>query len=175
MSSVNKQIIIGRLGNDPEYKDFGNGSGVTNISVATSEKYTNKQGEKVEETEWFKVSMFGKLGEIAAKYLRKGSLVYIEGKTKTRKYTDSNGIDKYISEVIGQQMQMLSSINEGQATNNQQVQQNPQQRQQQPQQGFNNQMSQATRNQAPAMNRLYNANGEEVDENGKVIGSDIPF
>ena len=145
MSSVNKQIIIGRLGNDPEYKDFGNGSGVTNISVATSEKYTNKQGEKVEETEWFKVSMFGKLGEIAAKYLRKGSLVYIEGKTKTRKYTDSNGIDKYISEVIGQQMQMLSSINEGQATNNQQVQQNPQQRQQQPQQGFNNQMSQQPR------------------------------
>lgn len=144
MSSVNKQIIIGRLGNDPEYKDFGNGSGVTNISVATSEKYTNKQGEKVEETEWFKVSMFGKLGEIAAKYLRKGSLVYIEGKTKTRKYTDSNGIDKYISEVIGQQMQMLSSINEGQSPNNQQVQQNPQQRQA-PQQGFNNQMTQAPR------------------------------
>lgn len=159
MSSVNKQIIIGRLGNDPEYKDFGNGSGVTNISVATSEKYTNKQGEKVEETEWFKVSMFGKLGEIAAKYLRKGSLVYIEGKTKTRKYTDSNGIDKYISEVIGQQMQMLSSINEGQATNNQQVQQNPQQRQQPPQQGFNNQMSQQPRQ----------------DMSNAVVDSEIPF
>lgn len=156
MSSVNKQIIIGRLGNDPEYKDFGNGSGVTNISVATSEKYTNKQGEKVEETEWFKVSMFGKLGEIAAQYLRKGSLVYIEGKTKTRKYTDSNGNEKYISEVIGQQMQMLSSMNEGQAQNNQQ--QNPQQRQA-PQQQFNNQNSQALSNQQlptqqsnPAMN-----------------------
>lgn len=155
MSSVNKQIIIGRLGNDPEYKDFGNGSGVTNISVATSEKYTNKQGEKVEETEWFKVSMFGKLGEIAAQYLRKGSLVYIEGKTKTRKYTDSNGNEKYISEVIGQQMQMLSSMNEGQAQNNQQ--QNPQQRQA-PQQGFNNQMSQAPQTMADA-----------------VVDQDIPF
>lgn len=159
MSSVNKQIIIGRLGNDPEYKDFGNGSGVTNISVATSEKYTNKQGEKVEETEWFRVSMFGKLGEIAAKYLRKGSLVYIEGKTKTRKYTDSSGQEKYVSEVIGQQM--LSSMNEGQKpnsqgnqNNNQQnggynnQQQNPQQRQA-PQQGFNNQMSQQPQNGAP--------------------------
>lgn len=142
MSSINKQIIIGRLGNDPEYKDFGNGSGVTNISVATSEKYTNKQGEKVEETEWFKVSMFGKLGEIAAKYLRKGSLVYIEGKTKTRKYTDSNGIDKYVSEVIGQQMQMLSSQNEGQPPNNhQQPSNNQQTRSPSPQpQNINNQV-----------------------------------
>lgn len=161
MSSVNKQIIIGRLGNDPEWKDFGNGSGVANISVATSEKYTNKQGEKVEETEWFRVSMFGKLGEIAAKYLRKGSLVYIEGKTKTRKYTDSSGQEKYVSEVIGQQMQMLSSMNEGQKPNNQgyqnnnqqnsgysNPQQNPQQRQA-PQQGFNNQMNQAPQNGAP--------------------------
>ena len=155
MSSVNKQIIIGRLGNDPEYKDFGNGSGVTNISVATSEKYTNKQGEKVEETEWFRVSMFGKLGEIAAKYLRKGSLVYIEGKTKTRKYTDSSGQEKYVSEVIGQQMQMLSSMNEGQQPNSQQSSNNqqtnnynrqpaPQQNNNQ-QQGFNNQMTQAPR------------------------------
>lgn len=165
MSSVNKQIIIGRLGNDPEYKDFGNGSGVTNISVATSEKYTNKQGEKVEETEWFKVSMFGKLGEIAAKYLRKGSLVYIEGKTKTRKYTDSNGIDKYISEVIGQQMQMLSSINEGQATNNQQNNNRPTQNNQQ---GFNQRPRSETglspqQNQAPAMN------------GGGAVDDDIPF
>lgn len=159
MSSVNKQIIIGRLGNDPEYKDFGNGSGVTNISVATSEKYTNKQGEKVEETEWFRVSMFGRLGEIAAKYLRKGSLVYIEGKTKTRKYTDSSGQEKYVSEVIGQQMQMLSSMNEGQQPNNQQGgnYQQPQQNNSQ-QQGFNNQMSQAPQTTADA-----------------VVDQDIPF
>lgn len=167
MSSVNKQIIIGRLGNDPEYKDFGNGSGVTNISVATSEKYTNKQGEKVEETEWFKVSMFGKLGEIAAQYLRKGSLVYIEGKTKTRKYTDSNGNEKYISEVIGQQMQMLSSMNEGQAQNNQQ--QNPQQRQA-PQQQFNNQNSQALSNQ-----QLPTQQSNPAMNGGGATDDDIPF
>lgn len=168
MSSVNKQIIIGRLGNDPEYKDFGNGSGVTNISVATSEKYTNKQGEKVEETEWFRVSMFGKLGEIAAKYLRKGSLVYIEGKTKTRKYTDSSGQEKYVSEVIGQQMQMLSSMNEGQQPNSQGNQNNNQQNG-----GYSNQQ-QDNYNRQPAQQPSQPPQNPAMNGGG-AIDEEIPF
>lgn len=157
MRGVNKVIIIGNLGNDPEARQFGNGGSVTNISVATSEQWTDKQsGEKREATEWHRISLFNRLGEIAAQYLRKGSKVYIEGSLRTRKY-EKDGQDHYVTEIRADQMQMLDSINEGQKPSNQGYQNNNQQNggynnqqsqggqsyNQAPQQGFNNQMSQA--------------------------------
>ena len=118
MRGVNKVIIIGNLGADPEARQFNNGGSVTNISVATSEQWTDKQsGEKREATEWHRISLFNRLGEIAAQYLRKGSKVYIEGSLRTRKYQDQNGQDRYITEIRAEQMQMLDGISGGQSDN----------------------------------------------------------
>ncbi|WP_350617118.1 single-stranded DNA-binding protein, partial [Pseudomonas sp. HY7a-MNA-CIBAN-0227] len=103
------------LGADPEARQFSNGGSVTNISVATSEQWTDKQsGEKKEATEWHRISLFNRLGEIAAQYLRKGSKVYIEGSLRTRKYQDPNGQDRYITEIRAEQMQMLDGATGGQ-------------------------------------------------------------
>ena len=108
MRGVNKVTIIGNLGADPESRQFQNGGSVTTISVATSEQWTDKQsGEKREATEWHRISLFNRLGEIAAQYLRKGSKVYIEGSLRTRKYQDPQGQDRYITEIRADQMQML--------------------------------------------------------------------
>ena len=109
---VNKAIIVGTLGNDPEVKYSASGSAIANLSVATSEQWKDKQtGEKKEQTEWHRVVIFGKLAEVAGEYLQKGSQVYIEGQLRTRKWTDSNGVDKYTTEIvipqIGGVMQML--------------------------------------------------------------------
>ena len=110
MRGVNKVIVIGNLGADPEARQFNNGGSVTNISVATSEQWTDKQsGEKREATEWHRVSLFNRLGEIAAQYLRKGSKVYIEGSLRTRKYQAPDGSDRYATEIRADQMQMLDS------------------------------------------------------------------
>ena len=110
MRGVNKVIIIGNLGADPEARQYKNGGSVTNISVATSEQWTDKQsGEKREATEWHRVSLFNRLGEIAAQYLRKGSKVYIEGSLRTRKYQAPDGSDRYATEIRADQMQMLDS------------------------------------------------------------------
>lgn len=110
MRGVNKVIIIGNLGADPERREFNNGGGVTTISVATSEQWTDKvSGEKKEATEWHRISLFNRLGEVAAQYLRKGSKVYIEGSLRTRKYQDQNGQERYITEIRADQMQMLDS------------------------------------------------------------------
>lgn len=112
MRGVNKAIIVGRLGNDPVVKQFGNGGSVTHISVATSEQWTDKQtGEKREATEWHRISLFNRLGEIAAQYLKKGSSVYVEGSLRTNKYTDQNGVERYTTEIRADQMQMLDSNN----------------------------------------------------------------
>lgn len=108
MRGINKVIIVGHLGNDPEVRQFSNGGSVTNISVATSEQWTDKQsGEKREATEWHRISLFNRLGEIAAQYLKKGSKVYIEGSLRTRKWQDQNGQDRYITEIRADSMQML--------------------------------------------------------------------
>lgn len=105
---VNKVIIVGNLGNDPETKYMPSGSAVTNLSVATNESWKDKQtGEQKDRTEWHRVAMFGRLAEIAAEYLRKGSQVYIEGKLRTRKWQDQQGNDRYSTEVIADEMQML--------------------------------------------------------------------
>ncbi|WP_339343600.1 single-stranded DNA-binding protein [uncultured Psychrobacter sp.] len=121
MRGVNKVIIIGNLGADPETRQFNNGGSVTNISVATSEQWTDKQsGEKREATEWHRISLFNRLAEISAQYLRKGSKVYIEGSLRTRKYQDQSGQDRYITEIRAEQLQML----DGQSNNGQQNNQN---------------------------------------------------
>jgi len=105
---INKVIIVGNLGSDPETRYMPSGSAVTNLSIATSEQWKNKQtGEQKERTEWHKVAMFNRLAEIAAEYLRKGSQVYIEGKLRTRKWQDRDGNDRWTTEVIADEMQML--------------------------------------------------------------------
>ncbi len=105
---VNKVIVVGNLGNDPETRYMPSGSAVTNMTVATNESWKDKQtGEQKERTEWHRVAMFGRLAEIAAEYLRKGSQVYIEGKLRTRKWQGQDGQDRYTTEIIADEMQML--------------------------------------------------------------------
>jgi single-strand DNA-binding protein len=105
---VNKVILVGNLGKDPEIKYTANGAAVANITVATSESWNDKQtGEKQEKTEWHRVVFFRRLAEIAGEYLRKGSQVYIEGKLQTRKWQDKNGQDRYTTEIVANEMQML--------------------------------------------------------------------
>lgn len=104
---LNKVILIGRLGRDPETRFMPNGEAVCNFSVATSEKYTDKNGQRQEATEWHDVTMFRKLAEIAGQYLTKGSQVYIEGKIKSRKYTDKNGVERTAYDIIANEMKML--------------------------------------------------------------------
>lgn len=104
---LNKVILIGRLGRDPETRYMPNGEAVCNFSVATSEKYTDKNGQRQESTEWHNVTMYRKLAEIAGQYLKQGSQVYIEGKIKSRKYTDKNGVERTAYEIIANEMKML--------------------------------------------------------------------
>ena len=105
---VNKVILLGNLGADPETRSLPSGMTVANIRIATSESWKDKQsGEMKEQTEWHSVAMFGRLGEIAAEYLRKGSQVYIEGRLRTRKWQDKQGNDRYTTEVVANEMQML--------------------------------------------------------------------
>ncbi|HTS85462.1 MAG TPA: single-stranded DNA-binding protein [Usitatibacter sp.] len=109
MASVNKVIIIGNLGRDPETRYMPDGGAITNISVATTDKWKDKNGEMQEKTEWHRVAFFGKLAEIAGEYLKKGSQVYVEGRLQTRKWQDKDGQDKYTTEIVANQMQMLGS------------------------------------------------------------------
>lgn len=105
---INKVILVGNIGKDPETRYMPNGKAVTNFSVATSEAWTDKQsGDKQERTEWHNVVLFEKLAEIAAEYLKKGSQVYIEGSLRTRKWQDKEGKDRYTTEIVGRDMQML--------------------------------------------------------------------
>ncbi|MCH7821424.1 MAG: single-stranded DNA-binding protein [Proteobacteria bacterium] len=105
---INKVILVGNLGADPETRYMPSGSAVTNITVATNESWKDKQtGEQKDRTEWHKVAMFNRLAEVAAEYLRKGSQVYIEGKLRTRKWQDRDGNDRYTTEIIADEMQML--------------------------------------------------------------------
>jgi single-strand DNA-binding protein len=110
MASVNKVIIVGNLGADPETRYLPSGDAVTSIRVATTDRYKDKQsGEMREATEWHNISFFGKLAEIAGQYLKKGSQVYVEGSLRTRKYTDKNGVEKYATDIRADTMQMLGS------------------------------------------------------------------
>ncbi|OGB22513.1 MAG: single-stranded DNA-binding protein [Burkholderiales bacterium RIFCSPLOWO2_02_FULL_57_36] len=110
MASVNKVIVVGNLGRDPETRYMPSGDAMTNIAVATTDKWKDKaSGEQKEATEWHRIAFFGKLAEIAGQYLKKGSQVYIEGKLRTRKWTDKDGVEKYTTEIIADTMQMLGS------------------------------------------------------------------
>lgn len=139
---VNKVIILGRLGQDPEVRYAPSGAVFANMTVATSEQWRDKQtGEQKEQTEWHRVVVSGKLAEIAGEYLRKGSEVYLEGKLRTRKWTDQSGVEKYTTEVlvgVGGSMQMLGSKQEGN-------------RQSAPQQQGSQQQSTSSTNNAPPM------------------------
>lgn len=110
MRGVNKVILVGTLGRDPETKTFPNGGSLTQFSIATSDAWTDKTtGERKEQTEWHRIVLHNRLGEIAQQYLRKGSKVYIEGSLRTRQWTDQNGQERYTTEIRGEQMQMLDS------------------------------------------------------------------
>jgi len=107
MSGVNKAILLGNLGKDPELRKLDDGRAVANFSIATSETYKNKAGEKVTNTEWHNVVLWSPLAEIAENYLKKGSQVYIEGKISNRSYEDKDGVKKYVSEVVGRDLRLL--------------------------------------------------------------------
>ncbi len=107
MASVNKCIFIGNLGRDPEIRYMPSGEAVANFSIACTDSFKSKTGEKQERTEWVRISMFGKLAEIAGEYLKKGSSVYVEGRMQTRKWQNKEGVDQYTTEIIADRMQML--------------------------------------------------------------------
>ena len=108
MASINKVIIVGNLGRDPETRySADGGSAVTTLNVATTRRYRNAENQTVSDTEWHRIVLFSRLAEIAKDYLHKGSLVYIEGRLKTRRYTGKDGIERYATEIIGEQMQLL--------------------------------------------------------------------
>ena len=167
MRGVNKVIIVGNLGADPETRQFSNGGSVTNISVATSEQWTDKQtGEKREATEWHRIALFNRLAEISAQYLRKGSKVYIEGSLRTRKYQDQSGQDRYITEIRAEQLQMLDGLsNNGQQNNGGGYNQGGQQNNNQG--GFNqggqqnNGFNQGGFNQGGQQNNGFNQGGQQ--------------
>lgn len=163
---VNKVIIVGTLGNDPEVKYSASGSAIANLSVATSEQWKDKQtGEKKEQTEWHRIVIFGKLAEVAGEYLRKGSQVYIEGQLRTRKWTDSNGVDRYTTEIViprmGGVMQMLGGKRDDSG------QQPRQQSGQQPQGGWGTNPQQQ---QPPKQQSTQGGNEPPMD-----FPDDIPF
>lgn len=164
---VNKVIIVGTLGNDPEVKYSASGSAIANLSVATSEQWKDKQtGEKKEQTEWHRVVIFGKLAEVAGEYLRKGSQVYIEGQLRTRKWTDSNGVDRYTTEIVIPQMGGVMQMLGGRRDDSGQQQQR-QQSGQQPQGGWGTNPQQQ---QSPKQQSQQGGNEPPMD-----FSDDIPF
>ncbi|MFA0085092.1 single-stranded DNA-binding protein [Vibrio sp. E150_011] len=181
---VNKVILVGNLGNDPEIRYMPNGGAVANITIATSESWRDKAtGEQREKTEWHRVALFGKLAEVAGEYLRKGSQVYIEGQLQTRKWQDQSGQDRYTTEVVVQGfngvMQMLGGRQGGgapmqqggmnQGGMQQQQAQQPQQGWGQPQQPVQQAQQQPAQQQKPAQQQpQYNEPPMDFDD-------DIPF
>ena len=129
MAGINKVIIVGNLGNDPEIRTMPTGEQVANITVATSESWTDKNsGEKKTQTEWHRIVLYRRLAEIAAQYLHKGSQVYVEGRLKTRKWQDNNGQDRYSTEIQCDNFQMLGGRNQDAAQNQPSKQQDKQQK-----------------------------------------------
>ena len=175
MASVNKVIIVGNLGRDPEVRTFPDGTSVANVTIATTDKWKDKQsGEMREATEWHRVVFNGRLAEIVGQYLRKGSQVYVEGSLRTRKWTDQSGVEKYSTEIRADQMQMLGGRQDGgqrsdgqqQAPRQAQRQAAPQQAQRPAQNGYQDARGGgAPRQQAPAR---ASSGFDDMD-------SDIPF
>lgn len=168
---VNKAIIVGNLGNDPEMRYLPSGVAVTNISVATSETWNDKQtGQPQERTEWHRIEAFGRLAEIMGQYLRKGSQVYIEGSIRTDKWQDQNGQDRYSTRIRADNMQMLGSRQGGTADFNQQ--QAPQQNMAQPSGGQTAPVAQPQQPAADQFNKKFEAPKMDQDDD---FGDDIPF
>lgn len=171
---INKVILVGNCGQDPETRFSGSGAAITNISIATSETWKDKQtGQPQERTEWHRVVFFNRLGEIAGEYLKKGSKVYVEGSLRTRKWQDKEGQDRYTTEIVGNEMQMLDSRGMGQdgGQNMNQGQQSQPRQQQAPQQFQQNQSqpsSQQPAQQPPPQPAMAPAGGDDWDD-------DIPF
>jgi len=115
MASINKVILVGNLGRDPEVRYTQNGNAVANINLATNEVWKDKSGQRQERTEWHRVVFWGRLAEIAAEYLRKGSQIYVEGRIQTRKWQGKDGQDRWTTEIVGNEMQMLGSRGGGQS------------------------------------------------------------
>lgn len=164
MAGLNKVELIGRLGNDPETRYLPNGNAVTNISLATSETWTDKEsGERQERTEWHRVAFFGKVAEIAGKYLRKGSQCYVEGKLQTREW-EKDGVKRYTTEVVVDSFNgRLLLLDSRQAGDNDNGQQAPrQQNQQRQQQGAPRTQQQAPRQQAPQPAPDYDSFGDDI-------------
>lgn len=125
MASVNKVILIGNLGKDPEMRYMPNGEAVTNITLATTDTWKDKSGEKQEKTEWHRVTFYRKLAEIAGEYLKKGRPVYVEGRLETRKWTDKAGTDRYTTQIICNDMKMLGTKPHSDESESQQEQPSP--------------------------------------------------
>lgn len=113
MASVNKVIVVGNLGRDPEVRYRPEGGAVANLSVATTESWKDKEGERQEKTEWHRVVLFGRTAEVAGEYLRKGATVYVEGRLQTRKWQDKDGQDRYTTEIVGDRLQMFGTRRDG--------------------------------------------------------------
>jgi len=113
MASVNKAILIGNLGKDPEVRYMPSGEAIANITLATTDTWKDKSGEKQERTEWHRVSFFGRQAEVVGEYLKKGSQIYVEGRIQTRKWQDKEGQDRYTTEIVADRMQMLGSKSSG--------------------------------------------------------------
>ena len=164
---INKVILIGSLGNDPEMKATQTGAAIANISVATDESYKDKNtGQMVPKTEWHRVVAFQRLAEIMGEYLKKGSKIYIEGKLQTRKWQDQSGQDRYTTEIVANELQMLDG----------KPSESPQQAAQQPQQGYQNQPNQTYQQpqQRPQTSNQPNPRQQQPVDNFD-DGSDIPF
>lgn len=162
---INKVIILGTLGQDPEVKYMPSGGAVCNLSLATSEQWNDKAtGEKKEQTEWHRVVIFGKLAEVAGEYLRKGSPVYVEGKLRTRKWTDQSGVEKYTTEIVLQPMNGVMQMIGGKSSDN------GNQQSHQRQQLGSNQQSGLGKPQQPSNTSKSPANEPPMD-----FDDDIPF
>ncbi|GAB7549661.1 single-stranded DNA-binding protein [Cupriavidus sp. 8B] len=172
MASINKVILVGNLGADPEARYLPSGDAVTNIRLATTDRYKDKtSGEMKEATEWHRISFFGKLAEIAGEYLKKGSSVYVEGRIRTRKWTDQSGVEKYSTEIVADQMQMLGNRQGGSAGDNDGYGQQPsrQSQGQQPGRQVQGQRGAQQRESAPPRQQPA-ASGGGFDDS-----DDIPF
>lgn len=177
---VNKVILIGNLGNDPEMRVMPNGGQVANVSIATSESWTDRNtGQKQERTEWHRVVFFNRLAEIVGQYLRKGSKIYVEGSIRTRKWQDQSGQDRYSTEIIGANLQMLDGAQGGQQQQqggyDGYQQQAPQQHQQAPaQQGYNQQQA-PQQHQGGYQGQQQNQSGYQQSGPSTSFDEDIPF
>ncbi|MDO4641000.1 MAG: single-stranded DNA-binding protein [Neisseria sp.] len=169
--SVNKVILVGRLGRDPEVRYMPNGEAVANFSVATSETWNDRQsGQRVERTEWHNITMYRRLAEIAGQYLKKGSQVYLEGRIQSRKYTDKNGVERTAYEIVASEMKMLGSREGGGAPYDDNAHQGGYQ-QSAPQQAYQSQPAAAEPPAAPRRQAPAATPAAPVDD----IDDDIPF